>query len=283
MVDINIRVKGGLGNQLFIYAAGLYLAENHDGILKVDATTGFLRDKYKRTFELEKFGFVESHEIQSFFSSLIKVIDYKMCMKYRKSIFKLQAKQMFDAPYSSVVGSTHDGYNFYLDGYYQNAKWVLPVLPTLRIKYETASKYLKIHRNNRDKHKFQIAVHIREFESNYSKGLSLYYRRAIEYFKLKLNDIVFFVFSEAPLNKTIKEILAPNNHRILQPTDEDFFRMGQFDGIITANSTYSWWVAALAYDTDGMVVMPGTKVVSEFGSWDPKFLKLPGSHLISLN
>lgn len=283
MVDVNIRIKGGLGNQLFIYAAGLCLAEHHNGKLKIDAKTGFMRDKYARKFDLKQFGFVENQEIQSFWLSILKLIDYKLCIKHRKSIFNFSADQNLEAIRDSVVDTTCPSYNLYLDGYFQDVNWVLPVLTSLRRRYEAISSFLNFHKTRNDENEVKIAVHIRDYELNYSAGLSRYYQKAIEYFNKKSIRVEFFVFSETPLNEVIKEIFAPTNYRILQPTDEDFFRMGQFDGIITANSTYSWWVAALAYDTDGMVVMPGTKVVSKFGSWDPNLLKLPGAHLIAFD
>ena len=53
---IILRVKGGLGNQLFIYAFGYSLAKKNNYDLYLDYTTGFLRDhKYKRHYMLNKF------------------------------------------------------------------------------------------------------------------------------------------------------------------------------------------------------------------------------------
>ncbi len=48
-----VQLRGGLGNQMFQYAAGRALAIRNSAELYVDATSGFTRDKvYKRTFEL---------------------------------------------------------------------------------------------------------------------------------------------------------------------------------------------------------------------------------------
>ena len=48
-----VQLMGGLGNQMFQYAAGRALAIRNNAELYVDGTSGFARDKvYKRTFEL---------------------------------------------------------------------------------------------------------------------------------------------------------------------------------------------------------------------------------------
>ena len=48
-----VRLKGGLGNQLFCYAAARRLARINDAELVLDAVTGFKYDHlYRRTFAL---------------------------------------------------------------------------------------------------------------------------------------------------------------------------------------------------------------------------------------
>jgi Glycosyl transferase family 11 len=51
-----VRLKGGLGNQMFQYAAGRALCLQNDAELILDATSGFIRDNvYRRTFQLNQF------------------------------------------------------------------------------------------------------------------------------------------------------------------------------------------------------------------------------------
>lgn len=53
---IIIRLKGGLGNQLFIYAFGYSLAKENSYNLVLDYLTGFVRDyEYKRFYLLDNF------------------------------------------------------------------------------------------------------------------------------------------------------------------------------------------------------------------------------------
>ena len=53
---IIIRLKGGLGNQLFIYAFGYSLAKENSYNLVLDYLSGFVRDyEYKRFYLLDNF------------------------------------------------------------------------------------------------------------------------------------------------------------------------------------------------------------------------------------
>ena len=48
-------IKGGLGNQLFAYAAARAYAERTGRDLFIDDDSGFLRDGYGRSFRLDRF------------------------------------------------------------------------------------------------------------------------------------------------------------------------------------------------------------------------------------
>ena len=47
-------IKGGLGNQMFCYAAARALAERTGRELLLDHVTGFRRDGYDRSFRLDR-------------------------------------------------------------------------------------------------------------------------------------------------------------------------------------------------------------------------------------
>lgn len=51
-------IFGGLGNQLFIYAAAKRLAPYNSVPLKLDITTGFEGDAFKRKYSLEGFHYL---------------------------------------------------------------------------------------------------------------------------------------------------------------------------------------------------------------------------------
>ncbi len=57
--DIILRVWGGVGNQLFIYAFAKVLSLITDCKVTLDIRTGFANDGYKRVYRLERlFNFI---------------------------------------------------------------------------------------------------------------------------------------------------------------------------------------------------------------------------------
>ena len=55
-VKVITRIRGGLGNQLFCYAAARRLAVINDAELVIDDVTGFIRDQeYRRKYHLDVF------------------------------------------------------------------------------------------------------------------------------------------------------------------------------------------------------------------------------------
>ena len=53
--SVIVRIRGGLGNQLFCYAAGRALAATNDALLKLDATSAYRDDKFGRNYLLDRF------------------------------------------------------------------------------------------------------------------------------------------------------------------------------------------------------------------------------------
>ena len=55
-MSIVIRIKGGIGNQLFMYAAARRLALISNQVLLLDDISGFVNDlKYNRRYQLDHF------------------------------------------------------------------------------------------------------------------------------------------------------------------------------------------------------------------------------------
>ena len=51
---IILILRGGIGNQLFTYAAALKLAEDNNTAILIDNKLGFFKDKNNRNYHLNK-------------------------------------------------------------------------------------------------------------------------------------------------------------------------------------------------------------------------------------
>ncbi|MEK6756948.1 MAG: hypothetical protein AABZ02_12415, partial [Bacteroidota bacterium] len=106
-----VKLYGGLGNQLFQYATARSLALQSDSLLKLDASTGFEGDFYKRRYSLNHFNIVEN------FASPQEIAASR---HIREKHFH------FDPEVCTLRGDV------YLDGYWQSQKYFKPVQDVIR-------------------------------------------------------------------------------------------------------------------------------------------------------
>ena len=117
-------IAGGIGNQLFMYAAARAMALRKKTDLVLNDVTGFREDKeYKRNFELSCFNISYEHDRKLSFQ-------YPYA-KYFKKVSKLIKHNILSPSYYYLLDSTRNtgidvryfnikGNNVYLDGYWQS-------------------------------------------------------------------------------------------------------------------------------------------------------------------
>src|SRR4051812_35287007 len=122
------NLKGGLGNQMFQYAAGLALAEKHNVELKCDLS--FLNksqstaDFTKRSFELDVFKIsstaASTNEVNEF-KKVTKQLPYRFMRKFFPRFITTKVYNYeylrFDPAFLQL------GDHVYIDGYFQSEKY----------------------------------------------------------------------------------------------------------------------------------------------------------------
>ncbi|WP_136514301.1 alpha-1,2-fucosyltransferase [Geomonas edaphica] len=275
MSKIIVRIKGGLGNQLFCYAAARRLALVNDAELIIDDVTGFIRDRqYRRIYALDKFA-ISARKA----TSIERMEPFE---RYRRGVAKLFAQK---TPFQNRKYIQQEGIDLdsrllevkpngtvYIDGLWQSEMYFKDVeriikddlriiSPVDSVNREIARKITScnsvcIHVRWFDKPKTVINVTSHNLESNY-------YKRAIQHILDKVSAPHFFIFSDDPISA--KKLLAlPENmvtcvsHNV---GDEnayaDLWLMKQCHHIITANSTFSWWGAWLGESDSKIIITPG--------------------------
>ena len=115
---IIIKIKGGLGNQLFQYAAGRAVALHHKSILKFDLTI-FETYKLHNGYRLDQFA------IQADIATENDIINLKggnnVLVSALRKAGLIKRKSYFKEKRSSFFDASVFKHNFiYLDGYWQN-------------------------------------------------------------------------------------------------------------------------------------------------------------------
>jgi hypothetical protein len=265
------KLNGGLGNQLFQYAAGRSLADRLNVPLKIDLSTF---ENYKlRGFELNKFN-IEAEIAKPADTSGINLHPSKF-NKYRSrlainfgytlSSYPFKEKYYrYDKLFAKITKPV------YLEGYWQSEEY-----------FRTSDAHLR--REINFKHSFDdnseqilkeisqhhaVSLHIRrgDYVTNPSAAAvhgvcSLeYYDAAIRLIATRISQPFFFVFSDDP--QWAKENLKMNHPVHFVEANgpdrgvEDMWLMKSCNHHIIANSSFSWWAAWLNNKPDKIVVAP---------------------------
>lgn len=256
-------IKDGFGNQLFMYACGYAAARRFNNKLALDTT--YLATSGLREYELAGLNvkYDKLYSINKALPYFLKVILRKMlhaCISLRFKLYKERQTWQFDDNINKANG------NLRLIGYWQSEKYFkeyrAEILKMLILNYQTTDSFKSILMKMKSSN--SVAVHIRRGDY-VALGICLgkdYYQAAIRLIKEKVDNPVFFVFSDdmAYAKELFEEEDKDRIHFVdyvaVNATLEDFFLMKSCSNNITANSSYSWWGAWANENNEKIVVCP---------------------------
>lgn len=265
------RISGGLGNQMFIYAAARRLALKNDADLLIDAVNGFSRDSYGRFYQLDcfKLGSRPAKPTERM----------QPCNRLRRSYMKARfAKRPFsNNKYIKQRGIDFDptllearlGDWTYFEGLWQGDGYFADIADTVRDDFTFIQPIDAANRAAADKiasAEQAVALHVRFFAppgTQKSDNAALdYYRRALAALEHEIETPHYFVFSDRPQDAAAMLALPNDRHTLIchNNTDAlapyDMWLMRQCRHFIIANSTFSWWGAWLGTAEDKRVFAP---------------------------
>lgn len=262
------KLQGGLGNQLFQYAAGLALAQKHGVTLKAD--TSFLKldpkgHYTKREPELHHFEL----QLEEANESDLKKFNLNESILWRK------LKKQFPTWFNSIVFNESQQQvepnffklpaNVYLNGYWQSEKYFSEIrdllIQRLSIKPEylqNTEPYLSLIKKTTE----TVALHIRRGDYvSLSSAKEFHGVCGVEYYQKAAT-----MFSEKAQLLVFSDDLdwCRANLRFKQPTElintgstySDFYLMKNCQHQIIANSSFSWWAAWLNTNPSKKVIAP---------------------------
>lgn len=276
-MEIITRIKGGLGNQLFCYAAARRLAIFNNAELLIDDVTGFVRDReYRRQYALDHFHIpcrkaTPQERLEPF-------------SRYRRQWAKLIARSQ---PFSQRRYIEQEGDDFdvrlltlkphgavYLDGLWQSEMYFKDVEQTIRADLQIIPPTDGVNQRMADeiRNSNAVALHVRWFEAPGCKTINNisadYYQRSIVLLEGKIDKPHYFLFSDEP--EAARAKLALDKERVTLVSHNkgdnnafaDLWLMTLCQHFITANSTFSWWGAWLGGGKEKIVINPD-KVIRE--------------------
>ena len=243
--SIILRLAGGLGNQLFQYAAFKQLCKINSNYSKYIFTKHLKNYKAKREFMLQEI--IDNDEIIDFKLPFY----YEFILKFRINklvgFFKWYVnKNNFDEKLKNNL--------LVVDDYFQNVSLIkngmLMVLNKLqKISYEN-TRVNSLYSEINSKHENLICLHFRA--GDYLLDENEFFIQTYDYYKqcikeLDLLNPTLIVFGDTYLLNEFQfnKLIISNEFKLNDW--EEFLLMSKFNRIIISNSTYSFWSSIINF------------------------------------
>jgi hypothetical protein len=262
---IVIKLQGGLGNQMFQYAAGLSITHKLKTDLKMDLSwfDNIKQAESTRFYELDNFGLKQDFISPNQYYFVDDPIKKRLLSigKGRLTYYK-EPHFQYDNNFKKIKNDTYSEGYFQTEEYFKNIR--PEVLKSFSIKNKPSVKSKEIinlaHKNE------SVSLHVRRGDyvtnQNASKFHCLigeeYYKKAISIMNKKIKNPKYFIFSDEidwvkkNLNLPKESIFVTHNKSGI----EDMRIMIECKYNIIANSSFSWWGAWLGKNKDKKVIAP---------------------------
>jgi hypothetical protein len=273
-MNIIVRQNSGLGNQLFQYAAGRYLAKRYDATLQVSQELDhkLVSFGHPRPVLLSKFAVRAQVRPASYFDRLVLStrLRFQLLARLARAVCNIQVirqnpeKFLFHQELQIAAGVR----TAYMAGFWQDSEIVQQVEPELRREFALIDplrgKDLEVAQRIAAAD-YPISLHFRrgDYASFFGRDMLLsneYYQRAITHFVKQNPRSTFFVFSDdvdfaREWSRGDPRIVIVD-HNDATRGHEDMRLMSLCRHHIIANSTFSWWGAWLNARSDKQIVAP---------------------------
>jgi hypothetical protein len=279
MPKIVLRLVGGLGNQLFEYAAARRLAYVNDVRLYLDTISGFERDPYKRSYSLQHFN------IQAQLAGRNECYAGTAGRLARYCLRKLdRAKPAGNRRFIRESGHGSDvqlldlkvAKDIYLEGLWQDERYFWDIEPVLREDFRIVSPLSTPVRRMSETIEGAtqaVCIHVRRLyhlgESDEERALSIGfgpYRAAVDHVCKRVTGPCFYIFSDD--SRWAENVFVPDVLEGLEATVVDakvdgadyevLHMMSRCKHFILSYSTFGWWGAWLA-DYQSKIVLVANK------------------------
>ena len=308
---LTVRISNGLGNQMFMYASALAIANKTNRKLLVDDETAFLSKRNISKYSLDIFTLnsciaPKKLKFLNFYGYFKRKILIKFDNLKKNKYFHIEKKNNFKlSKFQKELFNKSPLNNIYLEGHFETEKYFKNIRNTIlnEFKFNKADifKKLKIFEIFNDKNTVAICLrHNRFIEGKrnkinfYKKNSEIfvkeqinYINKSIEYFLKNLDNPKFYLFSNeiesVDTSKFIHKITKINNKHIFPDQKEkvslDLFLLSQFSNHIVIPSTFSWWGAWLNNSPKKCILKPSKNFFSEFkinnlDLWPPEWIEI---------
>lgn len=273
---IVVRLKGGLGNQMFQYALGrvLSIKNNTELLFNIEAYEDKTPRPFKnampvRDLQLDVFTIAGRVAQKSEIPWLYRMYGkgaFMLCIDaVRRRIFRHNAQELSFRPFTPRMLEL--GSNSYLDGFFQSPKYFEGYELIIRNDFTLKNipgEAIRVLAEEISKHN-SVCVHLRRGDYVGNKAHEVvgmeYYKEGITYLGKNTAIEKIYVFSddiEWCKNNLIFEFPTTfvGQEYVGHKDEGHMYLMSRCRHFIIANSSFSWWAAWLAECKEKIVVCP---------------------------
>jgi hypothetical protein len=259
------RLQGGLGNQLFQYAAAKALSAKLGVSFKPEVITSLQKDKLRH---------IALHDLQANFelatnAEVKQFIYFPSLYRHQPAFFSRIGKHIYREPhfhFDPRFFQLNDP--VFIDGFWQSHLYFKDIDSSIRQDFAVKPELIKnvTEKGMELQNKLSVAVHIRRGDFLQPKAVAYhgipdtgYYAKAIALIKEKVPGASIYYFSDdiewvkANLPADTAEFVSSFTKSAI----EDFYLMTKCKHNIIANSSFSWWTAWLNNNPGKIVIAPG--------------------------
>jgi hypothetical protein len=268
---ITVNLNGGIGNQMFQYAAAAALAKKLHCQLLLNIHE-YKKNKEGRQFELHVFPNVTDQFISEGLHKLLNSSNIISIIKRALSGYQVYKQPHYhvDSGFFLLSAPVH------LRGYFQSEKYFADHENLIRSRFkwdpEKLSKatnaYLTVIESMGDN---AVSVHIRrgdyisnqEVNQRHGTCSTSYYQDALALINERVTKPHHFIFSDDLDWVKDKNIFGGVEHTYIEKTpdmhdSEEIHLMSQCQHNVSANSSFSWWGAWLNNNPEKIVIAPNS-------------------------
>lgn len=261
---IIVKLRGGLGNQLFQYSFGRYLANKHNVPLKLDVS--WYEGIPDRQYDLAKYNIqadiattAESAKYDNIFNRLLdRMRPFHKQKVIRERSFTFDKEALLVGPHCMI------------DGYWQSEKYFKSIAEIIKRDLSLKNKPVGKNKTTMDviDNCDAVAILIRRGDyvtnqaTNQFHGLTPldFYHDAVKELVKTVKKPHFFIFSDdqpwVKANLKLKYPMTFIEHNDAIHAYENIRLASHCKHFIIANSTFSWWSVWLSSYKDKIVIAP---------------------------
>jgi hypothetical protein len=266
-----VRLNGGLGNQMFQYAAGRAVADRLGTELLLDTRAfehALARQAYtRRAYALSPFQLRARLATAADLKNWpVWVMEIGMRLRLVRPLFR---RWHFETAitYDRGIRTLHEP--VCLVGYWQSERYFIDIADRIRADFtlrgplcDANARLLELARSAGS-----VGLHVRRGDFVSLKDAAQvhglcsidYYRRAISLIRSRCPECHFLVFSDDPPWARAELPLAPSAVFVTgsaERPEQDLILMSACKHHIIANSSFSWWAGWLGYSPEQIVIAP---------------------------